>query len=66
MTEAREARYWWMDLEWALNVADLLRAVADGRLTGLVDERAGGIVAYVMTGHERELVGRLNNVTGGK
>lgn len=31
------------------NVKDLLRSIADEELTALIDENAGGIVAYVMT-----------------
>ena len=56
-------RFWLLDYDVRDHVEDLLRSIANGKITCIVDEDAGGIVAYVVNDYNYaiDLVGRLND-----
>ena len=43
-----DSRYWVLDYDPADHEADLLASIREGRFSLIVDEEAGGIVAYVL------------------
>jgi hypothetical protein len=43
-----DARFWVLDFDKRDHLSDLVRSLIDGEIECLVDEEAGGIVAYVI------------------
>jgi hypothetical protein len=55
-----ESRYTAMNLDREVNIPDLIRTAVNDKLVGIVDEKLGGIVAYVIKAHEQRLLESLN------
>ena len=55
------ARYWTMELD-KRNKADLLKWIKNDELEGLVDEKMGGIIAYIGRQHVGQIITKLNRI----
>ncbi len=51
-------RFWLQDME-NINILDLLRSISDGAIIPLVDDEAGGIIAYILMGNENSLMAHI-------
>lgn len=51
-------RYWTMELE-ECNEKDLIKSIEEKNLTAIVDEKDGGIIAYVLNPFVKEVMKKL-------
>ncbi len=61
MENKKEERFWSMDLEEG-NKRDLLKSMNSEDITAIVDEEAGGIIAYALTPHIELMIEALKKV----
>ena len=60
----KEPRFWFLDFFKEAHEKDILESIKKGELTCLVDEKAGGIIAYFLysKGREEEILKKINRV----